>query len=664
MSEEIRILVLDDRPADAELMLSEVRKEGIEFTALRVETERDFRKQLQEYRPSLILADSSLPTCDGMSALAVAQAECSDVPFILVSGSLGEDRAVESLHHGATDYILKERLSRLGAAVRRALLAVEGRHELKRAEQHLRDSEMRYRGLFESARDGILILDSETGMVVDVNPFLTQIVGLSHEQFLGKKVWALGFFKDIVANQANFAELQQKEYIRYEDKPLETADGRRIDVEFVSNTYLVADRKVIQCNIRDITERKRKEEHIRMLNADLTQHVAEHRSLEEKFIEAQKMEVVGRLAAGVAHDFNNILAVIMGYSDVIASDLGPDSPLRTYTEEIRLASERAVGLTRQLLVFSRHQKVRLVVLDLNDIVKDLDAMLRRLVDENIEMKVVPGTHSGRIKADAGYVGQVLMNLVVNARDAMPNGGKLTIATENVTLDALDARTLPGAMPGDYVMLSVSDTGIGMVDEVKGRLFEAFFTTKPQGKGTGLGLTTCHTIVEQSGGCIGVDSELGRGTTFRIYLPRIEQPLDVAAGPIQTGPLPRGTETVLVVEDEPSVRHLATSVLEARGYTVLRAPNGQDALHMVPAARPDLDLLLLDVMMPGLSGFDVLARLREHSATRALPIIMLTAKAQESDAERGISLGANDYVLKPFSPRDLMSRINAQLVRVG
>jgi CheY-like chemotaxis protein len=324
-----------------------------------------------------------------------------------------------------------------------------------------------------------------------------------------------------------------------------------------------------------------------------------------------------------------------------------------------LASERAVGLTRQLLVFSRHQKVRLVVLDLNDIVKDLDAMLRRLVDENIEMKVVPGTHSGRIKADAGYVGQVLMNLVVNARDAMPNGGKLTIATENVTLDALDARTLPGAMPGDYVMLSVSDTGIGMVDEVKGRLFEAFFTTKPQGKGTGLGLTTCHTIVEQSGGCIGVDSELGRGTTFRIYLPRIEQPLDVAAGPIQTGPLPRGTETVLVVEDEPSVRHLATSVLEARGYTVLRAPNGQDALRVACEHKgAPIRLVITDVVMPLMGGKIMADWLK--TTYPDLKILFTSGYTDDAISQHGVLDPGVAFLPKPYTPSTLTRKVREML----
>ena len=260
----------------------------------------------------------------------------------------------------------------------------------------------------------------------------------------------------------------------------------------------------------------------------------ERRRLEAHFIEAQKMEVIGQLVSGVAHDFNNILAVIIGYSDLITADLGSDSPVRKYIEEIRHASERAAGLTRQLLVFGRKQTVIPVVLDLNDVVIDLEKMLRRLIDANIEMTTILGKKIGHVKADSGYVGQVLMNLVVNARDAMPNGGKLTIETNNVTLDEKYARTQPGAIPGDYVMLSVSDTGTGMTDEVKALLFEAFFTTKPLGKGTGLGLATCQTIVHQSGGHIRVYSEVGKGTTFKIYFPRVV-PSRSMSRPDRSGP---------------------------------------------------------------------------------------------------------------------------------
>jgi len=462
----------------------------------------------------------------------------------------------------------------------------EGVAHDSQSEKAIRASELSYRRLFEAARDGILILEADTGRISDVNPFLIEMLGFSHGELVGTPIWELGPFKDIVSNKAKFVELQLQGYVRYENLPLETRDGRKIAVEFVSNVYQAGDCNVIQCNIRDISERTADEkqrsrialiieysgeaivsktiggiiigwnrgaeqlygytaeeiigrpisilfppdhypEYLQIMkrvrNGETVQSfdtvrvrkngtlvnvsvgitpieardsgivgasknshdITRIKHLEAQFIEAQKMEVVGHLAGGIAHDFNNILGVIMGYIDMITSDLGPGSPLRTYAKEIQLATERAAGLTRQLLVFSRKQTVDSVVLDLNDVVKDLDQMLRRLVDEHIEMTIIPGKQLGCVKADSGYVGQVLMNLVVNARDAMPNGGVLSIETHKVTLDKEYVQTHKNVIPGDYVMLSVSDTGSGMTEEIKARLFEPFFTTKPKGKGTGL-----------------------------------------------------------------------------------------------------------------------------------------------------------------------------------
>jgi len=417
---------------------------------------------------------------------------------------------------------------------------------------------------------------------------------------------------------------------------------------------------------------------LRVGNAVYAKHLYDQ--LLEQFIQAQKMEAVGQLASGVAHDFNNILAVIMGYSDLVMQELGPDDRLRKHVGEIRHASERAAGLTRQLLVFSRKQTVQPVVLDLNDVVQDLDKMLRRLIDKNIEMTMVPGKQTGRVKADSGYVGQVLMNLVVNARDAMPNGGKLTIATNNVTLDEnyspcgvgvcaspggaplltpQGKRAHPGAIPGDYVMLSVSDTGTGMTEEVKARLFEAFFTTKPLGKGTGLGLATCQTIVQQSGGHIGVYSEVGKGTTFKIYFPRVEQPLDVAARSIQTGPLPRGTETLLVVEDEPSVRHLACGVLETQGYEVLSASNGQDALHVAREHKGSpIRLVVTDVIMP-LMGGKVMAEWLKATYPD-LKILFTSGYTDDAIAHHGVLDAGVEFLSKPYTPATLARKVREVL----
>jgi nitrogen-specific signal transduction histidine kinase/CheY-like chemotaxis protein len=391
----------------------------------------------------------------------------------------------------------------------------------------------------------------------------------------------------------------------------------------------------------------------------MIENITERRHLEAKFIEAQKMEVIGQLVGGVAHDFNNILAVIMGYSDLTMQKLGSDAELTGHLETIRSAAQRAAGLTRQLLIFSRKQTVQLVVLDLNDVIKDLDKMLRRLLDENIELAIVPGIDIGRVKADSGYVGQVVMNLVVNARDAMPNGGNLTIATSNATLDKNYARTHASAIPGDYVMFSVSDTGTGMTEEVKARLFEAFFTTKAKGKGTGLGLATCQTILQQSRGYIDVYSDLGKGTTFKIYFPRVDLPLDAAARSSQTGPLPRGTETLLVVEDEPSVRHLARHVLETQGYDVLSASNGQEGLQEAREHKGSpIRLVVTDVIMP-LMGGKVMAEWLQ-TADPELKILFTSGYTDDAITHHGVLETGVQFLPKPYTPATLACKVREML----
>jgi signal transduction histidine kinase len=513
MKSPLHILHLEDDLNDAALVRSTLENEGIACTTTRVETQNDFVEALEHGGIDLILSDFSLPRFDGLSATEIVRIQWPDIPLIFVSGTLGEERAIDSLKSGATDYVLKERLARLAPAVRRAMHEVEDR-------------------------------------------------------------------------------------------------------------------------------------------------VERHR-LEAQFIEAQKMDVIGQLAGGVAHDFNNILAVIMGYDDLIASDLDSDSPLRNYTKEIKLATERAAGLTRQLLVFSRKQTVQPVVLDLNDVMNDLEQMLRRLIDEYIEMSIVPGEHIGCIKADSGYVGQVLMNLVVNARDAMPNGGKLSIAINNVTLDESCTDARAGALPGDYVMLSVSDTGVGMTDEVKAHLFEAFFTTKQSGKGTGLGLATCRTIVQQSGGHIGFCSEVGLGTTFKVYFPRVEQLFAVAPKPLQPGPLPRGTETLLVVEDDQSVRHLARGMLEAQGYEVLTAPNGQEALRVVNQSQGQpITLVITDVIMPLMSG-KVMAEWLKTTYPQ-LKILFTSGYTDEAIARHGVLATGVEFLPKPYSRSTLVHKVREML----
>lgn len=387
----------------------------------------------------------------------------------------------------------------------------------------------------------------------------------------------------------------------------------------------------------------------------------ERERLAAQFIEAQKMEVVGQLAGGVAHDFNNVLAIVMGYSELMTMKLPPGDPLRKQAEEIQHAADRAAGLTRQLLAFSRKQTVQPAVLDLNAVIAGMDKMLRHLIDENIELTVVAGKELGRIKADSGYMGQVLMNLIVNARDSMPQGGRLTIETSNITLDEAYARTHAEVAPGDYVMLVVTDTGSGMTDEVKARLFEAFFTTKPKGKGTGLGLATCQTIVKQFGGHIELQSELGKGTTFSIYLPRVEQALDTMATPVAKGSLPRGSETLLLVEDEPGVRNLASGVLESLGYDVLRANNGQEGLKVAREHKGSpLQLVVTDVVMPQMNGTVMAEWLK--ATYPSLKVLFTSGYTDDALAQHGVLDPGVAFLPKPYTPAGLSRKVREMLDR--
>ena len=385
----------------------------------------------------------------------------------------------------------------------------------------------------------------------------------------------------------------------------------------------------------------------------------ERKKNEVQFIEAQKMEVLGHLAGGVAHDFNNILAVIIGYGEMMIASVAPDDPKHEYATEILQATERASALTRQLLLFTRKEAVQPTILDLGRVVEDTNKMLRRLINENVALTILSGEKLGHIKADAGYVGQVLINLAVNARDAMQNGGQLTIETKNVTLDNNYAAKHAGATPGDYVLLEVSDTGTGITEDVKRRMFEPFFTTKPKGTGTGLGLMTCQTIAKQCGGHIEVSSELGKGTTFSVYFPRVEQPLDKNTEVPKDKPLRRGTETLLLVEDEPSVRHLACSVLEAQGYTVLRANNGQDGLDVVLEHKGSpISLVVTDVVMPQMSGKMMAEWLK--ATYPELRVLFTSGYTDDTATLQGVLEPGVAFLPKPYSPATLTHEVRELL----
>jgi PAS domain S-box-containing protein len=383
--------------------------------------------------------------------------------------------------------------------------------------------------------------------------------------------------------------------------------------------------------------------------------VSEQRTLEEQFRQAQKMEAVGQLAGGIAHDFNNLLTAILGNTQLLLRDLPPGDAMRGDVEEIRKASERAASLTRQLLAYSRRQMLQPEVLDLNVVVAEMDKMLRRLIGEHITLVTVLSPDLGAVRADPNQIEQVLVNLVVNARDAMANvgGGKLTIETANVDLDDAFAQRHLGSVPGPYSMIAVSDTGCGMDATVRAHLFEPFFTTKEVGKGTGLGLATAYGIVKQSDGYIAVHSEPGRGSTFKIYLPRIATPTGPAAAPAKGGP-GRGTETILVVEDEPAVLALSRRALEAQGYVVLAASEPAAALRLVELHGGTIHLLLTDVVMPGLSGRVLADRLTARRP--GLRVLYMSGYPGDAVVQHGELPSGSAFLQKPFSPDALARKV--------
>jgi CheY-like chemotaxis protein len=376
--------------------------------------------------------------------------------------------------------------------------------------------------------------------------------------------------------------------------------------------------------------------------------------LEAQLRQAQKMEAVGQLAGGIAHDFNNLLGVIIGWSEVFEERLSQSDPLRPKAEQIKKAGQRAAALTRQLLAFSRKQVLEPKILDLNTVVTDTLKMLQRLIGDDIELATIPALELGRVKADQGQIGQVIMNLAVNARDAMPQGGKLTMTIANAEMDDVSIRQHPGAVPGSYVKLAVSDTGCGMDHETQARIFEPFFTTKELGKGTGLGLSTVYGIVKQSGGYISVYSELGRGTTFKIYLPRIEQSVTQGAFSKNIKEPVRGWEIILLVEDAPSLRELARELLEDNGYTVLEAGNGADAIQVAERYGKTIHLLLTDVVMPGMDGGKLAERMT-HSHP-GIKVLYMSGYTDDAIVHHGVLDSGVALLQKPFTRESLTRKV--------
>ncbi len=502
--------------------------------------------------------------------------------------------------------------------------------ERRQAEEALRRSERYYKSLFESAHDAILLIDPNTKRILDVNRRACELYGYDRQEFLALSL------HDITADSPNATEQGGPGVVCRRAAVHRRKDGGFMHMEVNHSAVTSADREAILCINRDVTERNR---------------------LEERLRQAQKMEAVGRLAGGIAHDFNNLLTVVVGYSDCLVNELSSQPQAREMAQEISKAADRAAELTGQLLAFGRKALVCPRVLELNAAVSQTESLLRRLIGEDVELVVELSPTEIKTRIDPGQLHQVLLNLSVNARDAMPRGGRLTIAIAATVFDEDGVRTKPNLHPGDYAVLTVTDTGCGMSPEVLAHLFEPFFTTKEIGKGTGLGLATAYGIVEQAGGHTEVESNTGAGTTFRIYLPRVEAPAGEPPAPPPPLPLP-GAETVLLVEDEAMIRSYAALVLREQGYHVIEASDGSEALELCRRHQGPLHLLLTDVVLPRLGGRELAER---SAALRpGLRVLFISGYTEDTVLRHGVIKSDVHFLAKPFTPAILIGKVRAVL----
>jgi two-component system cell cycle sensor histidine kinase/response regulator CckA len=523
------------------------------------------------------------------------------------------------------------------------LMTLEEMTKRSSAKLKPREREQRFRAYFEHHPDAVYSLDL-IGKFLNVNPACEKIFGYRSEELLRMSHHSLIIPEDKEKTLQYFEKAARGDPQTYEISVIHK-NGQQVYLN-VTNIPIIVESKIVGIYgiAKEITEHKQAE-----------QEMAE---LQDQFRQSQKMEAIGRLAGGIAHDFNNMLTVIKGYSQLSLIDLQKNDPLRENVEEIQKATQRASDLTRQLLAFSRRQVLDLKVLDLNTLLRDLDKMLRRVIGEDIELVTVLAGHLGNVKADPGQIEQILLNLAVNARDAMLFGGKLSIVTTNVELGGTYTHSHVDIAPGHYVILSVSDTGVGMTPEVKERIFEPFFTTKEKGKGTGLGLSTVYGIVKQSGGDIWVDSKLGKGTIFKIYLPQVEDPLDREEEATMIEELPCGSETILVVEDEEEVRKLVVKILGRQGFDALEASNAGEALLICEQWREPIHLILIDVVMPQMSGPQLVNRLLK--VRQGFEVLYMSGYTDDAIVHHGILKRGVNYIQKPFTADGLVRKVREVL----
>jgi PAS domain S-box-containing protein len=634
---KLRALIVEDSEDDTLLLVREIRRGGFELEYERVASEAALRAALPSGGWDVILADYNLPAFSGTEALRLVRESGRDIPFIFVSGTIGEELAVAAMKAGASDYVMKGNLQRLVPAIERELREAEVRRRAAETEAALDRSEERFAKVFQASPVGILIATLEDWRVVDANPAALAALGYAREDVVDRRAADLALFSDPAQAAWLARQVRTAGTVRHLDLELRTRAGDLRPFLASCEGLDLGSRPCLLLLLHDMSERRR---------------------LEEQLRQAQKMEAIGRLAGGVAHDFNNLLTVITGYCELLLQDLPAGDAAREEVLEIQRAAGAASTLTSQLLAFARRQVQQPRVLDLNRVVASAERMLGRLLGEDVVLSVSLAPDLGRVRADPTQVEQVLLNLAINARDAMPRGGRLTVETANAVMDEGYVAGHRGASPGRYVMVAVSDTGVGMDAETRARLFEPFFTTKAPGKGTGLGLATVYGIVKQSGGFIWVYSEPGLGTTFKVYLPRVDA--EPEESPPRSSPqaTARGHETILVVEDSPGVRRVAREALERNGYTVLEASDGPAALATAARHPGPIHLLLTDVVLPGLGGPGLARALGETRPE--LRVLYTSGFSAEASAGHGVIEPDAHYLPKPFAMAALLQKVREVL----
>jgi two-component system, cell cycle sensor histidine kinase and response regulator CckA len=675
----MKILIVDDNEINRKLLRVTLQAEGLDTVEASDGVEA--LETLESEEVDVIISDILMPNMDGYRFCHAIRTHprLNQLPFIVYTStyeSPGDEKL--SMRFGADKFIrrpspLEEILSAIHEVTekpkRRQRTAIsppdelevvktysvhlvqqleEKNHELTHAhakilEMHqallrrtdeLEESEEKFRSIFENILDVFYRTDMQ-GNIQLISPSV-QRYGYPSDALLGTNIqnlYAAPFDREHL-----IATLEEKGTVEDWEITLKRQDGEPFVASLSARLLTDFQRRSlgIEGTLRDITERKR---------------------LEAQLLQAQRLESVGQLAGGIAHDFNNFLTAMFGYAELAELDIAPEHPAHACLQNIQSAAERAAGLTRQLLAFARQQIIEPRVVNLNDLILNIGMLIRPLLGEDIQLVMLPGAELWRVRVDPGQVEQVLVNLAVNARDAMPQGGKLTIETKNVTLDGGYSHVRPEVVPGDYVMVAVSDNGTGMEASIQQRIFDPFFTTKEVGKGTGLGLATCHGIVKQSGGHIWVYSEPGHGTTFKVYFPRVQEAISASPSPAAVVNS-RGVETILLVEDEIMVRAIGVEALRLQGYTVLEAGNGREALELVQAYPGDIHLLLTDVVMPQMSGKQLAEHLLE--ARPDLRVIYVSGYTHNTIVHHGVLDEGITFLQKPYTSAMLARKVREVL----